>query len=70
MTNQGMDNETLFECPHCQCHWGIEEIDWQTCDMCGWPDVDAQYDDTYDDYDDEPSTYWVNVDPPYDDNPF
>jgi len=45
-----MDNETYFECPHCQAHWGIEEIDWQQCDACGWPDVDAQYADADDDY--------------------
>jgi hypothetical protein len=29
-------------CPNaeCQAQWGIEEIYYQECDYCGWPNVD------------------------------
>jgi len=32
------------QCPNldCQEHWGVEEVDFQECDSCGWPDVDAE----------------------------
>lgn len=46
----------LLQCPNCQAIWGIEEIDWQQCDCCGWPDVDnddVDDDDVDDDYDQE-----------------
>lgn len=28
----------LLECPNCGAIWGAEEIDWQQCDYCGYPD--------------------------------
>lgn len=40
----------LLECPNCGAVWGMEEIDWQQCDCCGWPDNDDD-DDYYDDDD-------------------
>lgn len=42
----------LFECPNCNAVWGMEEIDWQECDCCGYPNVDATDFDDDDDYDD------------------
>jgi hypothetical protein len=44
------------ECPNldCQAQWGIEEISFQECDCCGWPNCDDEkdYDTDYDtDYD-------------------
>ena len=36
-----MGYDTTFEeCPHCQAVWGIEEIDFQECDSCGYPHFD------------------------------
>jgi len=26
----------------------MEEIDWQQCDCCGWPDNDEDFEDNYD----------------------
>lgn len=26
--------------PECSAAWGIEEVSFQECDTCGWPDVD------------------------------
>jgi hypothetical protein len=31
-----------LECPNCQAIWGMEEIDWQECGSCGWPDPDCE----------------------------
>lgn len=35
------------QCPNldCQANWGIEEISFQECDSCGWPNVDEDEDD-------------------------
>lgn len=33
------------ECPCCGSLWGLEEIDWQECDACGWPDEECETDD-------------------------
>ena len=32
---------TFLECPNCNAIWGSEEIDFQECDCCGWPDDDC-----------------------------
>ena len=41
-------------CPNCDAQWGVEEISFQECDSCGWPDCDEddEPDDEYE-YDDE-----------------
>lgn len=41
-------------CPNlnCQASWGIEEISFQQCDTCGWPDVESE-DEPDDDFDDD-----------------
>lgn len=41
-------------CPNCDAQWGFEEISFQECDSCGWPDCDEddECDDEYH-YDDE-----------------
>lgn len=42
---------TYFQCPNCDSNWGIEEIDFQECDSCGWPEPEPEIDS--DDIDDE-----------------
>ncbi len=38
--------EQLLQCPNCSAVWGMEEIDWQCCDACGYPlSMDTEYDD-------------------------
>ena len=34
-----IENSNL-SCPQCYSAWGIEEIDFQQCDSCGYPDDD------------------------------
>jgi Zn ribbon nucleic-acid-binding protein len=41
----------LLMCPNCQSIWGMEEIDWQECDSCGYPDIEVEEGDYYDEYD-------------------
>ena len=41
----------LTECPHCNSIWTMEEIDWQECDACGYPQNDAT--DDHEDFVDE-----------------
>jgi Zn ribbon nucleic-acid-binding protein len=31
----------IVSCPHCQAIWGFEEIEWQSCDACGYPEHDS-----------------------------
>ena len=40
---------TYSMCPNlnCQANWGSEEISFQECDCCGWPNND-DYEDVYD----------------------
>jgi Zn ribbon nucleic-acid-binding protein len=38
-------------CPNCDAQWGVEEISFQECDSCGYPDCDDEDDE---DLDDEP----------------
>lgn len=40
-----MEEEVLTVCPHCNVIWGSDEIDWQQCQSCGYPDYDV-YDET------------------------
>lgn len=42
-----------LSCPNCQAQWGFDEIQFQQCDCCGWPDNDDDLDDDYDNYDDD-----------------
>ncbi len=35
MTNHSM-------CPHCDASWGIEEMSFQECDSCGYPNPDTE----------------------------
>lgn len=30
----------LLECPNCGAAWGLEEIEFQECDCCGFPTID------------------------------
>lgn len=30
----------MNQCPNCCAIWTLEEIDWQQCDACGWPNND------------------------------
>lgn len=39
-TEQPDDDSPLEQCPHCGSLWGCEEMDFQECDCCGYPDVD------------------------------
>jgi hypothetical protein len=32
----------LTSCPNCQSNWGFEEIDWQECDCCGYPNCEDE----------------------------
>lgn len=32
--------KALTECPHCPAVWTFDEIQYQRCFDCGWPDVD------------------------------
>jgi len=52
-----MTNYVRCPNPDCGTSWGIEEISFQECDCCGWPNVeeeesdDIEYDDSeYDEY--------------------
>lgn len=49
-------------CPNCGVIWGIDEMDWNNCYACGWPDNDDEYDDDYDpdEYDDDDERYDPN----------
>lgn len=38
-----LEDVVLDGCPNCGCWWGVEEMDWEQCDACGWPNVDPQY---------------------------
>jgi Zn ribbon nucleic-acid-binding protein len=33
-------DETLTECPNCNAIWTMDEIDWQSCFACGYPNHD------------------------------
>ena len=40
-------------CPNCNAIWGMEEINWQECGSCGWPDIveeDNYFEDEYDQF--------------------
>ena len=37
----------IIHCPNCGCVWGIEEMDAESCDACGYPDNDDD-DDEFD----------------------
>jgi hypothetical protein len=43
------EEEILEQCPNCGAIWGCEEFDFQSCDCCGYPDVNM--DNDYFDYD-------------------
>lgn len=32
--------EELSKCPNCGVIWGFDEMQFQECDCCGWPDCD------------------------------
>ena len=38
-----MEDEEFDQCPNCQSLWGIEEISFQECDCCGWPENDEEF---------------------------
>jgi len=38
-------------CPQCSAVWTMEEIDWQECFACGYPDANI-FDDENDENDD------------------
>lgn len=46
-----LEDEDLLECPVCLAKWTQDEIDWQECGSCGWPDGDGCLDYDFDDYD-------------------
>lgn len=57
------EEEEYTQCPVCQSVWGMEEIDWQQCDSCGYPDGDGCLDEDwsdFDDDDDEDKELWKN----------
>ena len=47
------DDDELDQCPSCMACWGIEEISFQECDSCGYPDDTEDIDCWDDDFDDE-----------------
>jgi hypothetical protein len=51
------DDDEYHNCPECGVVWGIEEICFQECFSCGYPDNDGDWDDwedfEYDDYSEE-----------------
>lgn len=50
-----MTNHHMCPNPECSASWGLEEISFQECDECGWPNPseDDEYnDDEYNDDDD------------------
>ena len=42
--------ELLMICPNCDCNWGIEEMSFQECDCCGYPNNETDYKDIEEDY--------------------
>lgn len=48
-----MKNANYLQCPNCSANWGIEEIDFQECDACGYPNCDDDDEPDIDYYDDE-----------------
>ena len=46
---------TYSMCPNldCQANWGSEEISFQECDCCGWPDNDSDTDNKQSYYDED-----------------
>lgn len=46
------DEELLDSCPNCDAQWGIEEISFQECDSCGYPDCEDDFDE-FGDYEEE-----------------
>jgi hypothetical protein len=46
---------TICPNPECSASWGIEELSFQECDACGWPDVpdDDSDDESTEQFDDE-----------------
>ena len=34
-----MSKHIIDQCPHCQAAWGFEEIEFEECYSCGWPNV-------------------------------
>lgn len=54
MEEEEQDEELLAECPNCYAMWGIEEMSFQECDACGYPDSDdEEVFGGLDDFDDE-----------------
>lgn len=45
----------LCICPCCGAGWGIEEISFQECDSCGYPDSDEESD--FEDYEERDNDY-------------
>lgn len=43
----------MKECPNCFVTWGIEEVDWNRCHCCGYPDHEKGNEDEGGDYIDE-----------------
>ena len=35
----------LTQCPNCQSHWGFDEMQWEQCDCCGYPNCDDEMDE-------------------------
>lgn len=46
MATKKLSKQPILECPNCSSIWGMEEIDWQNCDACGWPDNEDDDEDT------------------------
>lgn len=39
------------QCPNCFEEWGVEEISFQVCDHCGYPEDTDEWRDTDEEYD-------------------
>ena len=35
----------LLACPNCSAIWGFDEIQFQQCDCCGYPNIDDEEND-------------------------
>lgn len=55
----------MFECPYCNAILGFDEIQFQECDCCGWPNVDEEGEDD-EDYDPDYDDYLIGQDIDYD----
>jgi len=58
------EEELISICPNCGAGWGIEEISFQECDACGYPEMDEEelLESTIDNDDDWADEGWEDVD--------